>query len=192
MREGPPNDALEALHLEMDGQLTAGERERLERYVETHPEARAEREALARLADALAESRAEVPADFASRVMRSLPAAGWESRHPRTWLAALAAVLVLLAGAVTLGAALGGGLGSASALGGAAEAIAGLFLASLTAGAGLLGASWKGVGLALAGLLGGSVVNWIAFGVLVVGLDLLLVRLLRRPAPARAPRGRRR
>lgn len=188
MRAKIPPDAREALHLEMDGQLTAGERELLERALESDPEARRERQELERLRDLLTASRVGVPADFASRVMASLPAAGWESRHPRSWAAALGVLALLTGGAVAAAGLFGARPESASVLAATAAAIGGLLATSLATGAGLLGASWEGLGVALVSLLEGSVVNWIAFVVLVVGVDLLLLRLLRRPAPAAARR----
>ncbi len=53
-----------------------------------------------------------------------------------------------------------------------------LFGSSLVAGAGLLNASWRGVGLALGRLFDGSLLNLVALGVVVLGLDLLFLRLL--------------
>ncbi len=188
MREPTPPDAREALHLEMDGELTAGEREALQRRLESDPEAQREREELEHLRDLLSASRVAVPSDFTTRVMASLPAAGWESRHPRSWALALGMLAALVVGAVAAGGLLGARPQSASPLLATAAAIAGLLATSLAAGAGLAGASWQGVGLALASLLDGSAVNWIAFALVVAGVDLLLLRLLRRPASAAARR----
>ncbi len=186
MSEISDNGGREALYLEMDGQLTAGERERLARWLEAGPEARREREEAARLGGLLASDRDLPPRDFTARVMATLPAAGWESRHPRSWTVALGLLAACLAAALVLAGRVGGGAPAASAVGGAAAAIGALLAASLATGSDLLGASWQGLGVALAALLGTSKLNWVAFGVLVVGVDLLLLRLLRhRPAAQR-------
>jgi hypothetical protein len=54
------------------------------------------------------------------------------------------------------------------------------------AGAGLLGASWTGLGLVLDKVIS-SPVSLGAFGLLVLCLNLLLVSLIRRRRPAEAP-----
>ncbi len=188
MDETTRDDAREALHLAIDGALTAGERERLRRWLESDPEARREYDELGRLRDVLAASRADVPADFSLRVMAALPAAGWESRHPRSWVAALGVLAALLGGGVAVAIFAGAGLESAGALSGAALAVGSLAVTALAAGAGLAGASWEGVGVALSGVLSASALNWVAFAVLVLGVDLLFLRLLRRPAAIAARR----
>ncbi len=153
-----------------------------------------ERAALARVSGLLAESRIAVRPDFRTAVMASLPPAGWESRHPRTWSFPLAACFLL----ATLGASavvffLGGsgGVGAGSALLGAAVAIGNLLQAAVLAGAGLLTATWKGFGLAIGEALS-SPVRMILFGGVVVGLNLLLISLVRRrkdvPSVLRAKR----
>jgi hypothetical protein len=66
-------------------------------------------------------------------------------------------------------------------------AVVDLFQSTALAGAGLLSASWTGLGLAFQELLAGSVWNLIAVGLLVFGVDFLLIRmLLRRNRPAEA------
>jgi hypothetical protein len=83
--------------------------------------------------------------------------------------------------------------GSSSAPSGLAalDALGGMMRAAALAGAGLLGASWKGIGLIVEDIIS-SPVSLGAFGFLVVCLNLLLVSLVRRrrPATASAPRGR--
>ena len=59
-------------------------------------------------------------------------------------------------------------------------AVADLMVAAALAGAGLLGASWSGVGLALGEIFAGSKGTLAAFAGLVVGLNLVLFLLLRR------------
>lgn len=142
-----------------------------------------ERAALARVSGLLAESRIAVRPDFRTAVMASLPPAGWESRHPRTWTFPLAACFLLAtfaASAVVFF--LGGsaqGAGGGSSLLGAAVAIGNLLQAAVLAGAGLLTATWKGFGLAIGEALS-SPLRMILFGAVVVALNLLLISLLRR------------
>ena len=49
---------------------------------------------------------------------------------------------------------------------------------AIPTGAGLLDASWRGLGLALGRLFEGSLLNLVAFGVFVIGVDALFLRLL--------------
>lgn len=123
----------------------------------------------------LREARVDVQPDFTDRVMAALP-----RRRPLvSW--AIAAALLLgfaLGGAALLSASgLGGSLGLFSALGD--------FVAtSLLAGAGLLGATWSGIGTAVREWLGPSPLNWVIAAAVMLSLCLLLVSLLRRRVPA--------
>ena len=59
------------------------------------------------------------------------------------------------------------------------------------AGAGLLTASWQGLGLALGEIFGGSKLTLAVFAVFVAGVDFLFVRyLLRQPSKALARKAR--
>ena len=167
----------EWLHLESDGELNAGERSGLQQHLASCSRCRQERQELANLAAMMQNSRIPVGDDFKKEVMTSLPAAGWETRSPRTWLAALVAVLLLSVGSVLLIGSAGPEALSAVPIA-AATAVWGLLSSSALAGAGLLAASWKGLGIAFQDILGQSVWNIVAFGVLVLCLDLILFRLL--------------
>jgi hypothetical protein len=151
----------EWLHLECDGELLA-------------------------LDKLLTESRIPVHRSFHDDVMSALPTAGWESSHPRSWVAAvIVAALLGITGAALLGTS-AARLEPTAPFVGAIMAVVDLFRSTAVAGAGLLTASWKGLGLAFQELLAGSVWNLIAVGLLVFGLDFLLIRLLlRRNRPAR-------
>lgn len=143
-----------------------------------------ERAALARVSGLLAESRIAVRPDFRTAVMAALPPAGWESRHPRTWSFPLAACFLLATFAASgvvfvLGGGSASGAGAGSSLLGAAVAIGNLLQAAVLAGAGLLTATWKGFGLAIGEALS-SPLRMILFGAVVLGLNLLLISLLRR------------
>lgn len=171
----------EWLYLEPDGELNAGERSRLQQHLATCARCRAERFEVTNLHQLLDQSKVPVGDEFGNEILAELPAAGWETRSPRTWIAALAVVVLLALGSVFL---IGGaGQEAMSAVPvAAATAVWELMSSSALAGAGLLAASWKGLGIAFQDVLGQSVWNIVAFGVLILCLDLLLFRLLfRRP-----------
>ncbi|HKI01490.1 MAG TPA: zf-HC2 domain-containing protein [Thermoanaerobaculia bacterium] len=172
----------EWLNLDADGLLEGEERGLLEEHLNACGDCRREREELAALESLLHSSSVAVRPGFRDTVMSSLPAVGWEARSPRTWRFP-AAVLVLL-----------GGLAAAlMAAGSAAEpsglsvllAVGGMFQAAALAGAGLLAASWKGVGLLFQDVIS-SPLSLGAFGFLVLCLNLLLFSLIRRRRPAGA------
>lgn len=167
----------EWLYLEPDGELNAGERSQLQQHLSGCSSCREERQELVRLTEMLEQSRVPVEESFGEEVMAGLPAAGWETRSPRTWIAALIAVLLLSVGSAVLIGGAGEEIMSAAPLA-AAAAVWELLSSSALAGAGLMAASWKGLGIALQDVLGRSVLNIVALGVLVLCLDLLLYRLL--------------
>lgn len=176
----------EWLHSEVDGGLTTGERSQLRDHLVYCEQCKAERGELIRLEQLLADSHLAVRADFCDEVMASLPAAGWEARSPKSWIAALVAVVLLVAGAAALISSAGQGFEPAVPLAGAFVAILEMLQSSALAGAGLLTASWKGLGLAFQELLGGSIWNLLAFSALVFAVDFMLIRMLRRQGqPAR-------
>ena len=117
--------------------------------------------------------------------MASLPTAGWEARAAQGWRFP-AAVLVLL-GALAAGLLVAGSVPSSSGFS-TLLAVGSLFRAAVMAGAGLLAASWKGVGLVVERVIS-SPASLGAFGFLVLCLNLLLISLLRRKRPARQAEG---
>lgn len=165
----------ELLQLEADGELSRVEAQRLERHLAGCAGCRAERRELARLDELLTAASVPVRPGFRDEVVASLPSAAWESRHPASWAAG--AVLALLLGGGAFALTSGAGVTS-SPLAEIFVAVFDLFRSSLVAGAGLLDASWRGLGLALARLLEGSWINLAAFGVFVFGVNALFVRLL--------------
>ena len=177
----------EWLYLEPDGELNAGERSGLQQHLAVCSSCRRERQEVASLTEMLEQSKIPVGDELEQRVMADLPAAGWETRSPRNWLAALVVVLLLSVGSALL---IGGAGEEAMAAVpiAAATAVWELLSSSALAGAGLLAASWKGLGIAFQDVLGQSVWNIVAFGALIVCLDLLLFRLLfrRRTAASRS------
>jgi anti-sigma factor RsiW len=177
----------EWLHLECDGELPAADRSHLRQHLDSCADCRAESQELVALDKLLTESRIPIHRRFHDDVMSALPNAGWESSHPRSWVAALiVAALLGITGAALLGTS-AARLEPAAPFVAAIVAVVDLFQSTALAGAGLLTASWKGLGLAFQELLAGSVWNLLAVGLLVFGLDFLLIRLLlRRNRPTEA------
>lgn len=178
-RDTPRETAREWLNLELDGRLSPDLLARLETALAVEPHLVRERTELARLDRLLAASRVPVDSQLRRRVMADLPAAGWEARSSKSWRAAVA-LLLLLGGAAAALVGMGSArLVPASPFLGAVSAVADLFTAAALTGAGLLAASWKGLGLALGELAGGSVTGIAALAVLVLCLNLLFFSLLR-------------
>lgn len=169
----------EWLELESDGELPPDRRADLDAHLAACPECSTERRDLERLQGLLQRERLAVRPDFRHAVLQSLPAAPWEARAPRSWSFPVAAFLLLGGIAALLFGSSSGEMGGGSSVLGALLALTGLVQASTLAGAGLLGASWKGVGLVLQEVLA-SPMSLGAFALLVVCLNLLLVSLVRR------------
>jgi len=178
------------LDLELAGELGDGDRKRLESHLESCSECRRERRSLVALDGFLAAGRVPVREGFQAQVMASLPVAGWEARSAAAWrwpLAVLAALLVAIGALVGMSSQ---DLAPGGSMAGALSALGDLFTTGALAGAGLLGASWQGIGLITAEALGRIPGGLVAFAVLVVCLHFLLFGLLRRrTAHARASRG---
>ena len=170
----------ELLYLEPDGELNAGERSRLQQHLAVCSDCRRERQELAAFQQLVDRSAIQVGETFTRKVMQDLPPAGWETKSPRTWVMALAVVLLLAVSAALLIGTARDDVVSAVPLA-AVSAVWELLSSSALAGAGMMAASWKGLGLAFQEILGRSVWNMIAFGVIVISLDLLLLRYLLRP-----------
>lgn len=175
------NTYREWLTLDADGMLDAKERALLDGHLASCADCRGEREENLALGALLQRSALPVRADFRESVMSALPTAGWEARSPRAWRFT-AAVIVLLALAAAL---LAAGSAPASSGLGTLAAVGGMLQAAAVAGAGLLGASWKGIGMVLDKVIA-SPVSLGAFGFLVLCLNLFLVSLIRRKRPAAA------
>lgn len=175
----------EWLYLERDGALTTGQRSHLQQHLNSCGECQRERLELASLDRMLDEAKIPVSSDFTNEVMAALPAAGWEARAPRHWIAALGAVAALLLTAALLIGVSSDQLISAAPLA-AIAAVVEMFRASALAGAGMLAASWKGLGLAIQDALGGSIWNLVGFGAIVLCLNILLIRMLSRRSLWRA------
>lgn len=180
---------LQWLDLDLAGELEQNDRRQLAAHLEGCAECRRERRSLTALDALLTAGRVPAREDFQLQVMASLPVAGWEARARKAWVWPLAVLAALV---VAVGALVGTSSGQlapdGSALG-ALGALTDLFATGALAGAGLLGASWQGIGLITAEALGRIPGGLIAFTVLVVCLHFLLFSLLRRrTADARARR----
>ena len=173
----------EWMDLDVDGALDAGRRAQLAERLTADSELAAERGALESLHHLLSESRIAVQPGFEARVMEALPQPAWRrdsaSSAIPAWGIPLAAMLIFALGAASLLA--GSGALTAGVVGGTAAALLDLASTSVLAGSGLLFATWQGLGWGLGALLGDSVLNMVAFAMLVVCLDLLFVSMLRRP-----------
>ena len=181
----------EWVQMEFDGELENGRRADLEAHLAVCPECAAERASLARFGQALRQARVEVRPDFLSAVLAALPSAGWEARSPRSWAWPAALFVVFAVAAASLLRLSGAGGADQGPVLGALAALADLVATSVQTGAGLLTASWRGVGLAIRDLFGGSLVRMAIFGFGVLCLNLLFFRLLRRPTAAEAHTRRR-
>jgi len=173
----------EWLNLEADGRLPRDERARLDDHLATCSACRTELDGLHELEGVLLRASLPVREGFRDDVMSALPATGWEARAPRTW--GFPAAMFILLGVIATAV-----IGSGSAAGehaglGALSAIFGMFQATVLAGSGLLGASWKGIGLVFQEMLS-SPMSLGMFGVFVLCLNILLVSMIRRKRTAAA------
>ena len=170
--------------LDLEGELSQEDEARLAEIAEGDSRVLAERRALESLHRMIDEDRIEVKPGFAARVMATLPQAWWEHRRESAglpvWALPLAMTLVLALGAAVL-------------LGGAKEVphLAGIGLAALDfmqltflAGAGMLFATWRGIGFGLEQMIADSGTNLLAIVAAVVFLNLLFLSMLRRPERA--------
>jgi hypothetical protein len=182
------------LNLELDGCLSAEQQAHLDAHLAGCPQCRADRDQLRALAGLLQRSALPVQPEFRQRVMASLPAAGWESRHPRAWSFPAAVFAALLAAGAAL---LGAGSARWGSAYGVLAALGGLLRAALAAGIGVTTVSWRWFELFVQQLLA-SPASLAMFGVFVVCLNLVLLSLIRRrraagaESPASPHRGDRR
>lgn len=159
--------------------LAPAERAALEAHLAGCAECRRERESLRAVHLRLAASVVQPREGFTGEVMRALVPAPWEARAVVVWRWPFALLLALAGIAAVL---LGGAAAELEPNAGSFDAfvvLARLLESAALAGAGLLGASWQGLGSGLGEWLGASKANLAAAGALLLGLNLLCLRLLR-------------
>ena len=171
------------LDLDADGELSAEEQSQLDEAMSEDPSREVDRAAFRTLHEWIAPGSIGAPTidpspDFVARVMDNLPRADWESRSEESRLAAwqmpIAAMLLFAVGAAFLLA------GVDSALLGTGAAIADFLATTALAGAGLLEASWRGLGWGLRQMFAESPAAVAAMAGVVLGVDALFVSLLLR------------
>lgn len=170
-------EILTLLHRDLDEDLDPDEARDLELLCREEPTVASERRELRALSRLLATDRLEARAGFEERVLAALPERPrWDRAQSRSrWLFPAAVALALFSGALLL---LFLGDAGGETVPELLASVMEFFVSTLLAGAGLLGASWRGIGLALGELLEGP--GWVAFGLGVLALDVLLLVLLRR------------
>jgi len=171
--------------LAVDGSLTPREDEALRAHLAADETLQREERELGRLHRLLADGRLAARPGFAADVMAALPeTAPWKQRRLLGWRSAVGVLAALLAVAVGLLGVGGTALQPASPLFGAARAVTDFAVAALLSGAGMLAASWRGVGLAVAAAL--DLPATVVFAIGVAAVNALLLVLLRRGARRRA------
>lgn len=151
------------------------------RLAPTDGRARSEVRQLAALHHALHELRVPVAEGFTDQVMARIAeqrAAASSSRVAVSWLVAAGVLTTLLL--VTVWLAAGAGSGDAFAT------LADMAVATTTAGAGLLGATWKGIGTIAGSWLQASPLTFFAAVLAVIGAQVLLLRRIHRSRRAGA------
>ena len=172
--------------LDLEGELGVEDKARLDEIAAAESEVRAERRALESLARMIEDDRLPVRPGFTERVMAALPAAWWERHRSRAGIPGWALPLAMML-ALALGAALAlGSLEGASRFAGLGMMVVDFMAVTLLAGAGMLFATWRGVGFGLEQLFADSGLNLLALAIAVLFLNLLFFSMLRRQ-PKAAP-----
>lgn len=180
----------EALDLELDGALSEPVRAARLAELASDPELERDRRDLVVVHAALAASVVAPRPGFAAEVMRALPPAPWEARAVSAWRWPFVLLLALGGAAAALFGGAAAELEPVAPGFSAFATLAKLFSTAALAGAGLAGATWKGLGVGLATWLVESKLHLLAAAILVAGLNLLLFRLLR-PTAREGARGQR-
>ncbi len=167
----------EWLDLHLEGQLRPEQEAQLKTRLAQDPVLAVELQALSTVHGLLAQQRIAVQPGFKDRVLQALPVASWEPQRQAFWVPLAAMVLLAVSAALFLS------LGrEENHLWATGSAVFDFLQAGLLAGAGLLTASWRGLGMGLEELITSSMSSFVVFVLLVLMLDFLVISLLRRRA----------
>ncbi len=170
--------------LDLEGELPEEDKARLAEMAEIDARTDAERHDLESLHRMIDQDRIAVRPGFAARVMTALPRAWWEQHRSSAglpvWALPLAMTLILTLGAALLL----GGSEEAGRFTGIGIAVIDFVQVTFLTGAGMLFATWRGVGIGLEQMIADSGMNLLAMVAAVVFLNLLFFSLLRRQPPA--------
>ncbi len=169
----------EELDLDLEELLPPAEKARLESHLAGCADCRHERASLEAVHLRLAASVVQPREGFTGEVMRALVPAPWEARAAVVWRWPFAMLLALGGIAAVL---LGGAAAELEPSSGSFDAfvaLARLLESAALAGAGLLGASWRGLGSGLGEWLAASKTHLALAGGLLLAMNLLFLRLLR-------------
>jgi anti-sigma factor RsiW len=169
-------------------ELEAAEAASVARHLEGCDACRAELEVERHLVEAMASLSVRSRPDFAAGVMAAVAASAepaWARPRMSAWAWPAAVLAAFAAAAAWIAVNL-----SATPVGGIVGTLSGMAKASLIAGAGLLGASWRGVSLTVRDAFSGEPASLALLAVTTALAVVGLYRFLLRPRWARAAQGR--
>ncbi|MCP3957582.1 MAG: hypothetical protein GY719_06985 [bacterium] len=172
--------------LDLEGELEAADKARLDDLLDSDDEARDERRALGSLHRMIDEDQIPVRAGFTARVMEALPRAWWERAETPAGLPKFALPLAMMLIAALGAAMLIGGSEEAGRFTGIGVALFDFMQMTFLAGTGMLFATWRGVGFGLQEMIGTSGTGLAVFALMVLCLNLLFFSMLRRRPRAAA------
>lgn len=186
-READPVDEIQSLvELEICGQSTlTDDGKSLAALVASGSEVRQQAEEWRHFFSLLEDMKIEAAPNFIDIVMERVETERARPRLQHSAWAAAALFVLFFGGAMLL---VGANYPSA---GSTVSALRDFVVTSALAGAGMLGATWKGVGVAVSSWMAASLLNGILFTVGVVGLNVLAISLLRSRQKVLAPAPRR-
>jgi len=184
-----PTTLNELVQRQLDGDLPSHERRTLEEGLRRAPDLAVERKQLQSLVADMEAARIPVREGFQAQVMAELPSAAWEARAARSWRVPVALLVALVGSLVALARWAPEGFQAQGPLAGTLAAVGDLLVVSVLTGAGLLGASWKGLQAGAVELFTTSPMTAMGLIALVLGLNIFFFLGLRsrRKAPAEEP-----
>ena len=176
----------ELLQRHLDGVLSSQEQRLLDEGLRRAPDLAAEGRQLRSLATHMEAARIPVRGDFREQVMAALPPAAWEARAARSWRLPVAFLAALVGSLVGLARWMPESFQAQGPVAGTLAAVGDLLRASVVTGAGLLGATWKGLQAGAVELFAASPMTALGLLVLALGLNLLFFLGLRSRKRTRA------